>query len=975
MRRSSLLKALTLTASALAITACTHVADTDQIVADAVAETAQAAPQLAPPEGVSFVETVSVEQGEIAIPYSKYELDNGLTVILHEDKSDPLVHVDVTYHVGSAREEQARSGFAHFYEHMMFQGSENVADEEHFKIISEAGGTLNGTTNRDRTNYFETAPSNQLEKLLWLEADRMGFLLPAVTEEKFEIQRETVKNERNQNYDNRPYGLVWEKLSEAMYPEGHPYSWLTIGYIEDLNRADLDDLKRFFLRWYGPNNAAITIGGDFDKQQTLEWVEKYFGSIPRGPEVEAPVYTEVTLSEDRYISYEDNIALPLLLMAFPTVHRMHPDEAPLDVLMSIMGDGRTSLLYKNLVRDGTAVNANAGHGCSELACTFTLTALPNPASGATLADLETTLRESLAEFETRGVNEDDLQRVKAGIVSSMVYGLESVSGKVSDLASYETFQGDPNFIAHDIKRYESVSAEDVMRVYEQYIKTAKSVVLSVTPKDGDIAPAKPDTWTMYERNIPEVEDEGELVLREPVDDFDRSVIPAPADFNPAPVMPTTWESTLGNGVKVLAAKSEEVPTTAMWLGLEVGERQDPLDKLGLASLTASMLNEATQSSTNEELSNRLDKLGSSVSLSSTSRFTYLSVRTLTDNLDDTLAIARERLTEPAFTEEDFKRVKEQRLQSIESRKKQASSMAGDIFSLLLYGKDAPSAWPGLGTKESVDAITLDDVKAFYETWYKPSIANVVAVSNLGQDELENSLSVFDDWSGEAPEKDALPDAPSPNTGVIHLYDKPGAAQSEIRIGKRALPYDATGEYFRARLMNYVLGGAFNSRINLNLREDKGYSYGARSYFSGSDIPGTFTARAAVRSDTTTDSIRQFMTEISTYYENGITAEELTFTKSAIGQSEALDYETPYDKLGFISNILTYDLPDGFVEEQAEILAALTKEDVDALAKKWLDPKEMVIVVVGDVAKIKGDLEALGYPIVEVDETGTPLEDK
>ncbi|RYG41665.1 MAG: insulinase family protein, partial [Chitinophagaceae bacterium] len=289
-----------------------------------------------------LVEKVVQKSKEVVIPYEKYVLPNGLTVIIHEDHSDPIVHVDVTYHVGSAREEIGKSGFAHFFEHMMFQGSDNVGDEQHFKIISEAGGTLNGTTNRDRTNYFETVPNNQLEKMLWLEADRMGFLLDAVTQQKFEVQRETVKNERGQNYDNRPYGLLSEVASKNLYPYGHPYSWMTIGYIEDLNRSDVNDLKNFFLRWYGPNNATLTIGGDVNTKEVLSMVEKYFGSIPKGPEVTPTKLDPVKLTSNRYASYVDNYArTPMMRIVYPTVPSFHADEPALDLLADILGGGKS----------------------------------------------------------------------------------------------------------------------------------------------------------------------------------------------------------------------------------------------------------------------------------------------------------------------------------------------------------------------------------------------------------------------------------------------------------------------------------------------------------------------------------------------------------------------------------------------------------------------------------------------------------
>ena len=935
--------------------------------------TTRAAPVL--PAGVTLVEAAEREPGdEVFIPYRKYRLDNGLTVILHEDTSDPLVHVDVTYHVGSAREEVGKSGFAHFFEHMMFQGSTNVGDDEHFRIVSEAGGRLNGTTSNDRTNYFQTAPANQLEKLLWLEADRMGFLLDAVTREKFEVQRDTVKNERGQRIDNAPYGLLSERVGEALFPAGHPYSWSVIGYVEDLDRVDVDDLKAFFLRWYGPNNAVLTIGGDFDEAQALGWIRQYFGPIPRGPDVAAPEKPAVTLDADRYISLEDDVALPLLQMSFPTVHRFHPDEAPLDVLMYVLGVGETSLLYKNMVGNRLAVQARASHGCRELSCTFAVTALPNPTSGRTLADLERIARESLAELETRGVTDDDVLRVKTSIVSRMIYGLESVAGKVGQLASYETLTGRPDFIRADVARYENVTPDDVMRVYRRYLEDKPAVVMSVVPRGRLALRAADDTWVRPERTLPA--DGGaadaDLDLRPASDDFDRSVMP-PAGANPALTLPRIWRAELANGVRVIGARNAETPTTALRLRIEAGQREETLDRLGLAALTAAMLNESTARSTVEALSDRLQMLGSTVDFQAGDDAAAATVRALTRHLDETLAIFAEKLTEPRFDPADFARVQAQTMQAIALSRDQAAGTARTVYDLLLLGRDNPAAHLDLGAPETVGALTADDARAFYDARYSPAAATLVVVSDLGEAELLPKLAVLEAWRGPAVER--APVGPFPDTGATRLYlvDKPGAAQSEIRIGRRALAWDATGEHYRAGLANFALGGAFNSRINMNLREDKGYTYGARSGFAGNRDYGTFTASAAVRTDATAASIAELEKEIRGYATGGITPEELAFTRNAVGQRDALSYETPFQKLGFLTRILTFDLDDDFVERQNEILAAVSAEELNALAAQHLTMDDMIIVVVGDRAAIEDDLQDLGHEIVLLDDDGEPID--
>ena len=923
------------------------------------------------PESMRLVEAVAKKSSQdLTIPYKKYELENGLTLILHEDDSDPLVHVDITYHVGSAREEVGKSGFAHFFEHMLFQGSENVADEQHFQIISESGGTLNGSTNTDRTNYFETVPSNQLEKVLWLEADRMGYFLDAVTQEKFEVQRETVKNERGQSVDNQPYGRLLERVGEALYPPGHGYSWSTIGYIEDLNRVDVDDLKRFFLRWYGPNNATLTIGGRFDEAQTLAWVDKYFAPIPRGPAVDFPDKPAVTLDTDRYISMQDNVALPLLYMAWPTVSLFHEDEAPLDVLMFIIGQGDTSLLYKNMVKTGFAVQASAGHGCAELSCTFTMFALPNPASGKSLAALEQVARDTLLEFEKRGVVADDLERLKMNIVSGKIYALESVAGKVSQLAAYETFTANPNFTSADIARYENVTAADVKRAYERYIKDQPAVIMSIVPMGQAEQVAAKDTWTRPERKLPEyvAANDEELDYRRGKDSFDRSVMP-PAGDNPSVVLPDIWRDSLKNGVAVLGALNAETPTAAIQLRIEAGQRHETLDQLGLAALTAAMMNEATLDSSNEDISNELQKLGSSVQFAAGNDNTSLTVRSLSENLDATLKVAAERLLRPKFDEADFARVKDQTLQTIRLSKVDAGTMADVAYQMVLYGTDNSFAYLNIGTEASVAALTLEDVRRFYNTHYSPRVGEIIAVSDFAQAKLMQKLAVFEGWQGTVAPTPRLAAFPDTGKTRIYLLDKPGAAQSQIRIGKRALKYDATGEFYRAYLMNFALGGAFNSRVNLNLREDKGYSYGAFAGFNGNKEYGSFTAQAGVRTDATADSIVQFENEIRGYAESGISETELSFTRKAIGQRDARSYETPAQKLNLLGQMLEYDLEVGFVDEQNRILAAIGKDEINALAASLLKLDEMVIVVVGDKQVILPDLKGLGYEIVELDADG------
>ncbi|MFT6752640.1 MAG: zinc protease [Candidatus Azotimanducaceae bacterium] len=915
------------------------------------------------PEGISFIEEIGADPEKTIIPYQKYKLNNGLTLILHEDHSDPLVHIDITYHVGSGREEKGKSGFAHFFEHMMFQGSEHVADEEHFKLITEAGGTMNGTTSTDRTNYYQTVPANQLEKILWLESDRMGFLLNAITQKKFEVQRETVKNERGQNYDNRPYGLLYEKVNAALYPDGHPYSWPTIGFLDDLNRVDVNDLKRFFLRWYGPNNATLTIGGDIDVAATIDLVNKYFASIPIGPEVKLPEKPQVHLSEDRYISFEDNVHLPLIYMSYPTVSGRHPDEAPLDILSEILGGSKTSLLYKNLVKNQFAVQAQVSHPCTELACTFNLLALPHPASGKSLSDLEMIIRNSIAEFEDRGVEEDDLTKVKAKMEAAFIFGLQSVHGKVAQLASNETYTGNPNFIEDDIARYNNVTKADVTRVFNKYIKGSHGVILSIVPHGKLNTIAHKDTFEPPIRSFDVVTkiDEDELVTRIPEDNFDRNIQPSAGTIAPA-ALPEYWKHTMKNGITILGSRSTETPTTSILIKVPGGHYAEATDKAGTASLLAALLSESTSQRSTEEMSNELQKIGANVHISAQNLYLSIIVSSLSKNIDAAIALAKEKVFQPGFLTEDYDRLRNQSLQGILNNKKNASYLASRAYGNLLFG-DNIAGLPRGGTEATIKNVDKNDLISFYGQHFKPLGTQIIIVSNLPKEALIASLDkTFGEWQGEGPDLDLKLDIPSHKKNTIYLVDKKDAPQSEIRIGKRGIKEDVTGEFYRTGLTNFPLGGHFNSRINLNLREDKGYTYGAFTGFSASKLSGHFTASASVKADTTDLSIAEFVKEIGRYHDEGITKDELAFLKKAINQRDALKYETPSAKLGFLAKILEHDLSPDFVKQRIKIVEDLTKAEIDDLAKKHLNLDDMFMVVVGDTKQLKPKLKAMGYNI-------------
>jgi zinc protease len=921
-----------------------------------------------------LVQKVTKTGTSLVIPYEKYVLPNGLTVILHEDHSDPLVHVDVTYHVGSAREEIGKSGFAHFFEHMMFEGSDHAPKGVHDKITIGNGGTNNGSTNHDRTNYYETMPANLLENAIWLEADRMGFLLGQVTQERFEIQRATVKNERGQNYDNRPYGLVSQYYSKNLYPYGHPYSWLTIGYIEDLNRSNVNDLKNFFMRWYSPNNATLTIGGDFQSAATIKLIEKYFGSIPRGPEVKPVQVAPVSLTADRYVSYTDNYArLPLLAIVYPTVPNYAKDMPALDCLAEILGQGKNSILYQTIVKKQLALNASSRSSNDELAGEFIVQLTPLP--GKTLADMEQLYRAALDSLEKRGITDDDMAKFKGSIQSQFVNELQSVSGKVSQLAAYQTFTGNPNKAAEELKAYQSLTKQDVMSAYNKYIKNKGAVILSVLTKGQNTAPAnsdnfKPDT-THYK-----APDYGyaNLKYNKPKDNFNRNVAPP---VGPVPVMhvPAFWKKTLPSGVDIIGSENTEVPVVTLNISIPGGRLADAnnLSKAGLASFFTAMMGEDTRKYSAERFAAELQKLGSNIYVTSSTDAVVFNVQSLKANLPKTMELLQERMLNPKFTEDAFNRLKKQRLESFKLLKSQPAAIAGNVFAKLNYGSNNILGVPESGTEQTVSNITFGDIQSYYDNYMTANGVKVVVVGDIKEPEVITQLAFLNKLSNKkvnlvAPAA-ALPVAKT----KIYIVDVPKAAQTQFAVGYGDnLRYNPTGDYYKAYMANYPLGTDFTSRLNTYLRETKGWTYGARSTFSADKYAGGFTFSSGIRAQSTDSALVALMTELKSFSNNGPTNEEVAFLKKAIGQSNALRYETGPQKARFISLIQEYNLPANYLTAQTALLNGATQAQLKAIAHQYILPDQMNILLVGDKARITPGLQKLGYDIIELNADGDPV---
>ncbi|MFT5725068.1 MAG: zinc protease [Bacteroidia bacterium] len=913
-----------------------------------------------------LVEDVKGNVDENIIAYQKYKhTKNDLTLIIHEDHSDPIVHVQVAYHVGSARESARNSGFAHFFEHMMFQGSKNVADEEHFKIISESGGTNNAYTSFDKTVYINTAPSNLTETLLWLEADRMGTHLEGFTEEKFNNQRDAVKNEKRQRYDNQPYGMVNEVLFKSVYPN-HPYEWTPIGYVDDLDDASFDDLRNFFLRWYGPNNATLVVSGDVNPEDVKKWVDKYYGTFNKCPDVQKQRAKNPILPVNKYVPMSDNIYLPMTVMNFPTVANYHKDEAALSMLGQVLGGTNNSMLYKKFVKTEDAVQSSSSNSALELSGFFSVRVIARY-GGMSFNEVESRINETFQEFNKEGVSDEALKATKMSYKTYLVDQVNSIASKATLLSEWDMMLGDGYNLNDEMARYESVTKEDIMRVFRKYILNKKSVIITVSreeAKEGDDETSKSVNPHAGQPKLIDAQYNG-LTYSPPVDAFDRSVQPKAAAVKSIKV-PEYYSTSFDNGLKIIGSQAKDVKKVYLYLQIAGGHLVEADKKInsGTASLTASLLNEGNASYTAEQMSAALDLLGSRISFGSGTTTNTVYIESFKENLDATLALLKETLEQPRFDAADFKRIKKQRLESMNSRKSNPSFLAGYNYNKAVYAKSV-LAEPSSGTFNSVNNISLDDCKAYYNKFYSPNVASLSILGPVTQEEIIAKLAFLKSWENKNVVIPALPAPKTVENTTIILVDKPYAAQSMIIAGYPSLTYDYNGDYFKAGVMNFTLGGAFSSRINLNLREDKGYTYGARSGFSGNDYYGNYRFSGNIKKEATDSAIMEVMKELKNFQANGITDEELAFTKSSILLSQALNYETPVQKLSFLADIIDNNLPVGYTDEQTKIINGLSKADIDALATKYIQPNQMLFIVVGHAYKIKPGLEALGYGKIKV----------
>ncbi|BAO55421.1 hypothetical protein NMS_1412 [Nonlabens marinus S1-08] len=900
------------------------------------------------------------------INFERYELDNGLTVLLHEDHSDPVVGVALTAHVGSAREKEGRTGFAHLFEHLLFLESENLGKGGLDAMSARIGGSgANGSTNRDRTNYFQTVPSDALEKMIWAEADKLGYFINTVTEPVLAKEKQVVKNEKRQAVDNRPYGHDNYVIGKNLYPVGHPYNWQVIGSLEDLQNATVDDVKEFYKKWYTPNNTVLTIAGDFNPREAKQWIEKYFAEIPSGAPVAALQKQPVQIPVSKRLYYEDNFAaLPQLSMVWPGVPLYDKDSYALGVLSTYLSSGKSAPLNKVIVDSlKLASRVSMSDQNAELAGEINIAV--RAYDGVDLNKVQDAIYLGLADFEKNGISKDDLDRIKAQQETRFYRGLSSVLGKGFQLAQYEIFAGGADYINQDLERIQQVTAEDVMDVYERYIKNKNYIATSFVPKGAaELALENSDLAQVVEEQIEnnvdaDVDPNVIATYERTPSSFDRSVEP---EYGPSLELkiPEVWKTTLSNGINVYGITTSEVPLVNIDLEIKGGLLLENPNKIGVSNLLSRMLLKGTKDRTTEELEQAIDDLGASVFVSASDQGISLNATVLKRNYEALMNLISEILLEPRWDDEEFELLKQSVASQLTQQQSDPNSIASNEFSKLIYGKDHILAQNNLGTNSSIENITIKDLKKYYTNYVAPGLSSYRVVGAVDEKEVTTALQQLEKlWKPKSVNFPKLSAIPVLEESKIYFYDVPGAKQSVLRFGYPALAYTDT-DFYPVQIMNYRLGGGgFASQLTQELREGKGYTYGIRSGFSGSEFTGPFSVSSGVRSNVTLES-SQLIKEILENYGDSFSPEDLAITKSFLVKSKALAFETDQAKLGMLTVIDKYDQPVDFALEQQELVEEMTVEQIKELARKYIIPGQMYYLIVGDAATQLERMKELGY---------------
>lgn len=885
------------------------------------------------------------------IKFEKYTLPNGLQVILHEDHSVPMVSVNIWYHVGSKNEKRGRTGFAHLFEHLMFEGSENVAEGMFDKWLEAAGGDNNGSTSEDRTNYWENVPSNALELALYLESDRMANLLVAIDQEKLDTQRDVVKNERRQGVDNQPYGRAYEVGLEALYPYNHPYSWPVIGSIKDLSAASLEDVKDFFRRFYTTNNASLSIAGDINPKETKTLVEKYFASIPPGPPVERIEHWVPELEGLKRIEMKDNVSLPRVYMAWHTPPLYQLDDAELDVLASILSSGKNSRLYKSLVYEKQiAQDVRAYQASREIASAFYIVATAKP--GYTLVELEKAIDAELKNIINNPPKAEEVATAVNAYEASFIRRLQSVGGfggKADKLNQYNVYIGRPDYFSEDLNRYLNMTPEAVQKVTQTYLNLNRRIIMYVEPA-GDLKADK------------EIE-------------LDRTKVPA-TGLSPKLMLPSFEERILSNGLKVIIAEHHELPLVQVNLIIHTGWTADPTNKPGVSSLTSDLQDEGTKNRTALEISQDLKALGASMRTSSSFDASYMSLNTLKKHLSKSLEIFTDVLLNPTFLDAELERIKKEYLAQILQEKRQPFTASFKNFLRTLYGKDHPYGQPytGTGTEESIKSITNKDLKQFYETYFYPNNATLIVVGDVTADEIMPVLEKpLKNWKKQEVLTVDIPLLKRIEVNQVYLIDKPDAPQSVIVTGHFGLLRNSP-DYYKVQVMNTILGGKFTSRLNMNLREDKGYTYGAGSFFMYLKGMGPFLGYTQVHTQYTKETLVEMLKEYrGVAGEIPISEDELSETKKYVTLRYPREFETISQIAGKLGEIVTYDLPKDYFNQYVQAIDKVSAVDVIEAAKKYIHPDNMLFVIVGDVETIEPGIRELNLGEIHyLDLDGNPV---